>query len=126
MSTSRDALSEGIRFLYRQLASHKTSFITIGGCLLLEAIFSALLSSILQVLSKLDIAPKVLHLEYIPPLGSGSAGNMSLPHIDQAETAVTIPAKPVGSIKFVHGYVRPERIIPRRRFYMVLVKSWQT
>ena len=42
-----------------------------------------------------------IDLDYEPPLGSGSAGNMSLPHIDQADTAVTMPANPVSSI-FVH------------------------
>lgn len=29
----------------------------------------------------------------IPPLGSFSAGNMSLPQMDQAATAVTMPVK---------------------------------
>lgn len=36
-----------------------------------------------------------MHVLYILPVGSPSAGNMSPPHIPQAATAVTIPANPV-------------------------------
>lgn len=33
----------------------------------------------------------------IPPVGSGCAGNKSLPHMDHAAAAVTIPAKAADS-----------------------------
>lgn len=44
----------------------------------------------LQWLARIDTMAN----HYIPPVGSSSAGKTSLPQIDQAATAVTIPAKP--------------------------------
>lgn len=38
---------------------------------------------------------QTMEMHHTPPVGSSSAGKTSVPQIDQAATAVTIPAKPV-------------------------------
>jgi hypothetical protein len=36
----------------------------------------------------------ITNMYCLPPVGSGSAGNISLPHMAQAAAAVTMPANP--------------------------------
>lgn len=62
--------------------------------ILREATFSSHLLSIFQDLPR-SACIGMMEKQHVPPVGSSSAGKTSpLPQIDQAATAVTIPAKP--------------------------------
>ena len=41
----------------------------------------------------------------VPPVGSLAAGKMSLPQIDQAAAAVTIPAKPGSGVRSCQSFI---------------------
>jgi hypothetical protein len=84
----------------------------------LQASVSTPLGSKLKDLHQVSSSPNIDYcgVESLPPVGSGCAGNISLPHIDQTAAAATIPEKALDwsvAMAMITGHVRgtKERIL---------------